>query len=92
MPLLPAGEDAGAAVTRLHAMLREEGRDPHAFGLDVRIRSAGGPAEWISAARHWRALGATHICLNSATRGTPPLRQLDTAIAMKRALDDVLTS
>jgi probable F420-dependent oxidoreductase len=92
MPLLPPAEDAAAAVTRLHALLREEGRDPASFGLDARIRATGDPADWVSAARRWRSLGATHLCLNSVARGTPPMQQLDTAIRMKQVVREGLGS
>ena len=90
MPLLPPGEDAEAAVARLRAVLKEEGRDPAAFGLDARLRAPGGPADWVREARRWQALGATHLCLNSVVKGTPALAQLDTAIRMKRAILEAL--
>jgi probable F420-dependent oxidoreductase len=91
MPLLPATEDVAAAVARLRGFLAGERRDPASFGLDVRIRAAGGGSdEWIAAARRWRSLGATHVCLNGIVRGTPALQQLETAIEMKRAVEDVL--
>ena len=76
---------------RLRKFLREAGRDAMSFGLDARIRAAGGPDDWIVAARRWRDLGATHLCLNSVTRGTPVRQQLDTAIRMKHALTDART-
>jgi probable F420-dependent oxidoreductase len=90
MPLLPPGEDAETAVARLRAVLKEEGRDPGAFGLDARLRGAGGPADWVREARRWQALGATHLCLNTVVKGTPPLAQLDTAIRMKRVIMEAL--
>jgi len=89
MPLLQPTEDPEKAMARLRALLIEAGRDPGSFGLDARIRATGGPADWIAAARRWRALGATHLCL-SAGRGIPAARQLETAIEMKRALTGVL--
>jgi len=76
-------------MARLRALLIEAGRDPASFGLDARIRATGGPADWITAARRWQGLGATHLCL-SAGRGIPPQRQLVAAIEMKRALAGVL--
>jgi len=87
MPLLQPTEDAASAVERLRKFLREAGRDATSFGLDARIRAAtGGSDKWIAAAQRWRALGATHLCLNSVTRGTPVREQLDAAIRMKHAL------
>ena len=91
MPLLPPSEDAAAAVARLRERLREAGRDPAGFGLDARIRAGDGkPEAWIADATRWRDLGATHLCLNAAVRGTPPDKQLETAIRMKQALAPVL--
>ena len=90
MPLLPPAEDAEAAVARLRAVLKEEGRDPLAFGLDARIRATGEPADWVRAARRWQALGATHLCLNSVVRGTSPRAQLETAIRMKQVITDAI--
>lgn len=52
----------------------------------VRIRPAGGPEDWINAARCWWDLGATHVCLNAVVRGTPPREQLDMAIRLKPQL------
>jgi alkanesulfonate monooxygenase SsuD/methylene tetrahydromethanopterin reductase-like flavin-dependent oxidoreductase (luciferase family) len=90
MPLLPPAEDPEAAVARLRAVLKEEGRDPAAFGLDARIRATGEPADWVRAARRWQALGATHLCLNSVVRGTPPSAQLETATRMKQVITDAI--
>ena len=71
MPLLQPTEDAASAVERLRKFLREAGRDATSFGLDARIRATGSPDDWIVAARRWRDPGATHLCLNSITRGSP---------------------
>ena len=90
MPLLPAGENPEAAVGRLRSVLKEEGRDPGSFGLDARLRAAGGPADWVAGARRWQALGATHLCLNAVVKGTAPMAQLDTATRMKRVIADAL--
>src|SRR5262249_52693595 len=89
MPLLQSTEDPDRAMVRLRALLVEAGRDPATFGLDARIRGAGGPADWVATARRWRALGATHLCF-SPGRGIPAPRHLETAIKMKRALAGVL--
>src|SRR5262245_43758423 len=50
MPLLPPTVDAANAVARLRTFLGEQGRDFASFGLDVRIRAAGGgSSDWIAA-------------------------------------------
>ncbi len=89
MPLLQPTEDPEKAMARLRALLVEARREPASFGLDARIRGTGGPADWVAAARRWRALGATHLCL-SAGRGIPAPQQLELAIRMKQALAGVL--
>ncbi len=89
MPLLQPTENPEKAMARLRVLLVEAGRDPGAFGLDARIRAAGGPADWITAARRWQALGATHLCLG-AGRGIPATQQLETAIRMKQVVTGVL--
>jgi hypothetical protein len=44
----------------------------------------------VRAARRWQALGATHLCLNSVVKGTPPQAQLDTAVRMKHVIVDAI--
>lgn len=56
-----------AKLERLHARVRAAGRRPEDVGLDA-WTSIGGrtPAEWRAEAEAWRALGATHLTLNTA--------------------------
>jgi probable F420-dependent oxidoreductase len=89
MPLLQPTEDPADAVARLRTYLGEQGRDAKSFPIDARIRAVGGPDDWTAAARRWRELGATHLCLG-ITRGTPAAQQLRTALEMKRTLEPVL--
>lgn len=49
-------------VEKLHAYLREEGRDPATFGLDARVVPLREPEQsWPESIATWRALGASHI-------------------------------
>jgi probable F420-dependent oxidoreductase len=53
---------AGPLVEKLHAYLKEEGRDPSSFGIDARVVPLREPEEcWATAIANWRSLGATHI-------------------------------
>ncbi len=53
-----------ATIERMRGWLEEAGRDPDAFGIDVRISVAtGSPDEWRAAAEEWRTLGASHLTL-----------------------------
>ncbi len=63
-PLLPPDERGKTAVEKLRGWLREEGRDPAAFGIEPQARIAGGnPERWRKQAEGWRELGATHISI-----------------------------
>ena len=66
----PAGQQT---VDRLHALIRDAGRDPGAFGIEARMALAQTPSEQrakdIAA---WRAMpGITHLCVNTMGLGLP---------------------
>lgn len=83
IPLGDPDDRAAAQLQTLRGYVREEGRDPAAFGIECWIRSSiGGPDEWRAAADQWRALGATHITFYTSGLGIGPLdEQIE---AMKR--------
>ena len=57
-------------VETLHGYLAQAGRDPAAFPIDVRVNLSSLPqADWRAYAQGWRALGATHICVNTMGAG-----------------------
>ncbi len=57
-------------IEQIRAWREEAGRDPDAFGIDVRIPvGTGTPDEWRAKADEWRALGATHLSLITADGG-----------------------
>jgi probable F420-dependent oxidoreductase len=67
LPLVVPGTDVPAAVEKLHGFLKEEGRDPASFGLDVRVNIENTtPQEWVAAAKRWKDLGATNIAVMGA--------------------------
>ena len=83
MPLLIPPEEPKEAIDRLHAHLRDSGRDIASFGIDARPtmpRVGGpkliigepphrlsGPERFVDSARQWKALGATHFLLGPGT-------------------------
>ena len=83
IPLSNPDEETRGRIATLHRYLRDEGRDPAAFGLEcwIRIRN-GGPDEWRAAVDSWRALGVTHVTFYTSGQGYGPLdKQIE---AMRR--------
>lgn len=70
---MPSGldpEQGVPLVARLREYLAAEGRDPAQFGIDVRITLARQPRPtWDAYLAGWRALGATHVCVNTMKAG-----------------------
>jgi hypothetical protein len=91
MPNLPLSDETANVIGRLHSYLKEEGRDIASFGLQAGIRlHAGGAADWVSAARRWQALGATHLGLGTAAPGLTLIQRLEAAITARRVLSEEL--
>lgn len=67
-----------ATIDRLRGYARAAGRDPAAIGLEPRINvGRGDPDGWRAYADGWRALGATHLTLNTMNNGfTTPEQHL----------------
>ena len=62
----PLGDVAKAEFEKLRGFIRAEGRDPASVGLEVWVSTAEGtPDDWRREALGWKALGVTHITLNS---------------------------
>lgn len=77
LPLVVPGTDVPAAAEKLRGFLVEEGRDPAAFGLDVRVNVEGtSPAEWVAQTKRWQEAGATNIALMGAAAGRPLMENL----------------
>jgi probable F420-dependent oxidoreductase len=77
MPLVVPGTDIPAAVGRLRGFLKEEGRDPATFGLDVRVNIENAtPEEWVAAAKQWQEAGATNIAIMGAAGDRTPIQNL----------------
>ena len=57
---------AKGLIDKLHAYAQEAGRDIATIGLEGWVSaSIGGPDEWAKEAAGWKALGATHVSLNT---------------------------
>ena len=88
-PQLSAGEEARAAIERLHGYAKEAGRDPADVGIEGRIIvSSGSPEDWVNEASAWRDLGATHVAARSVGAGMSfPEGHSKTIQQFKEALD-----
>ncbi len=69
-------EQGRPLVEKLRAALEAAGRDPAAFGIDIRVNARLTPElEWDAYVAGWRALGATHLCINTMGLGFTDLDQ-----------------
>lgn len=65
-----------AELDKVRGYVRAAGRDPAAFGVDVRISISRTPQDgWAQEAAQLRALGVTHICVNTLGAGFTTLNQ-----------------
>lgn len=57
-------------LDRLLGYVTEAGRDPAAFGVDIRISLRNTPPdEWAREVERWRGAGVTHLCFNTMNAG-----------------------
>ena len=84
----PNTESATLSMEKLRGFLREAGRDLSALGIEGRINvGSGTPDEWRQAADGWRAIGATHISVNTMNTGLgSPAAHID---AIRRAYEAI---
>lgn len=62
--------DARPHLEKLDSYLAEAGRSRADIGLEPRLAyGEGDPEAWMKAAEEWRAVGATHLLLNTMGRG-----------------------
>jgi probable F420-dependent oxidoreductase len=63
-------EQMEATLERLRGYIREAGRNPAAVGIEARVDIAGKtPEVWRALSEAWRALGATHLAVNTMGAG-----------------------
>src|SRR5579859_2429607 len=59
-----------ATLAKVRGWRAAAGRDAASFGVDARINTASGtPDDWHTQAAEWRALGATHLSINTLGAG-----------------------
>jgi probable F420-dependent oxidoreductase len=78
-PQVAPDERAAAMIERLRSYTREAGRAESAVGIEARL-SIGqvGEDQWTGYAGAWRALGATHLGVNTMNAGlTSPADHID---------------
>ena len=87
-PQRPPDDEARAMIERLHGYAREAGRSPEAIGIEGRLTIAQVPEDrWAGFADAWRALGATHLSVNTMGAGLTSLR--DHVEALRRVKEAV---
>ena len=75
-------------LERLISYITEAGRDPSTVGIEARVNaSEGNLDEWVRQTEGWRALGATHISLNTMGAGfNSPGEHIDAIRRYKEAI------
>ena len=69
-PQIPPDDRAAALLEQLRAWTIEAGRDPASVGIEPRLNIGREPADqWVDYVDRWRALGATHIGVNTMGAG-----------------------
>jgi probable F420-dependent oxidoreductase len=100
MPLAyPMGDTALAAFDKLRGLLRENGRDPNNFGIEVWLSpGTGGPDDWRKEIQFWKNAGVTHAAVHTTyaspnhkrIAGKTPAEHLAAITAYKKAVEDLL--
>jgi hypothetical protein len=102
MPMIgPQEARRDGFISRLHRYAQEQGRDPASIGIDpILSLTRGGPVpegdasvrtpeEWLGDLAAWRALGVTHMSVNTMGAGFSVQEHLD---AISRFKDVVSTA
>jgi probable F420-dependent oxidoreductase len=77
-------------LERLRGYVREAGRDPEAFGVDVRIDARRwGEDVWPETLERLAALGVTHVCINTMGQGYTPDQHIEAIGRFKAVVDSV---
>lgn len=87
-PQMPPNDAARASLEVLRAAAREAGRDPEQIGIEARVSIADKtPDEWQREVEGWRALGATHLGVNTMKAGlSSPQEHIDAIRRFKEAV------
>jgi probable F420-dependent oxidoreductase len=74
-PLVGPDEKCREMIERIHGYAREAGRDPKAIGIEGRITfgqdsgNEDSQQKWLEQMAAWKALGASHVSLNTMKAG-----------------------
>ncbi|MBM3489043.1 MAG: LLM class F420-dependent oxidoreductase [Alphaproteobacteria bacterium] len=73
-PFIKPERDAADYLARLRGYMAEAGRDPKSLQIEawIGLRDRT-PEQWADAARRWRALGATHLSIDTMRSNLPNL-------------------
>jgi len=77
-PMMPPNDAARIMIDSLQSYAIEAGRDPISIGIEARLTLKGGtPETWQAATEAWRALGATHLSINTMGMGLSPREHIE---------------
>jgi probable F420-dependent oxidoreductase len=69
-PQLRPGDAARQTIERLHGYMAQHGRKPSDLGIEGRVNIANSTSDdWRKVVEDWRALGATHLSVNTMGAG-----------------------
>ncbi len=91
-PQVPPGPKLDEARSVVEQAAAEAGRDPGAIGMEGRATWRGDPEKLAEHATTWRAVGATHLSVNTMGAGLPTvddhLRVLETAAEVMKSVGE----
>jgi probable F420-dependent oxidoreductase len=87
-PQMPPGDHAEQMLAQLRDATRDAGRDPDAIGIEARVSIGGkNPDDWAREVEGWRAIGATHLTVNTMKAGLhSPQEHIDAIRRFKEAV------
>ena len=65
----PTEKDPESAPQQMRTYVEEAGRDPHDFGIDIRVGVRDGVEQALTAAARWEELGVTHLTVDTMRAG-----------------------
>ncbi|MBX6356582.1 MAG: LLM class F420-dependent oxidoreductase [Micromonosporaceae bacterium] len=75
------------AIELVREGAREHGRDPDSIGMEGRVGLSGGVDDAVEQIQAWRALGASHVCVNTMGIGAGGVdRHIATLAEVARAI------
>lgn len=69
IPEMQPGSEFEEARAHVEEAALRSGRDPRALGMEVRVPWTGDLARFLAQVEQWRALGATHLSVNTMKAG-----------------------